>query len=95
MLYVDGLIKYETKLRFKTWCHLVSDTSEEELHEFAQKLGLKREWAQLRPKASAAHYDLIPSKRQLAILLGAKEVSSKELVRLNYDGLYARGLLKW
>jgi hypothetical protein len=94
MIYVDSIQTYETKLRFKQWCHMVSDTSEDELHAFAKRLDLKREWAQLRPKSSAAHYDLIPSKRHLAIFLGAKEVTSRELVKLNYDGLYRRGLLK-
>ena len=90
MILVDQLQEYDTRLRWKRWCHMVSDTSEEELHEFAQKIGLKREWAQLRPEASAAHYDLTPTKRELAILLGAVEVSSKELVKRNYDGLFRR-----
>lgn len=80
-------------LRYKTWSHMVSDESEAELHAFAEKLGLKRSWAQLRPKASAAHYDLVPTKRALAIRLGAVEVSSRELMMRNYDGLRRRGLI--
>ncbi len=93
-ILVDQLRGYETKLRHKTWCHMVSDTSEAELHEFAARLGLKREWAQLRPKASAAHYDLVPTKRALAVKLGAVEVTGRELAIRNFDGLRARGLLK-
>jgi len=93
VILVDALRGYETRLRHKEWCHMVSDTSEEELHAFAAKLGLKRSWAQLRPKASAAHYDLTPLRRALAIKLGAVEVSSRELVLRNYDGLTRRGLL--
>lgn len=93
MILVDGLVKWQTKLRHKLWCHMVSDTSEDKLHEFAAKLGLKRSWAQLRPKSSAAHYDLTPAKRELAIKLGASAVTGRELVMRNYDGLRRRGLL--
>lgn len=94
MILVDAIREYDTKLRHKQWCHMVSDTSEEELHAFSARLGLKRSWAQLRPKASAAHYDLTPARRALAIRLGAVEVTSRELVLRNYDGLRRRGLLR-
>lgn len=95
MILVDTLTDYgdSCKLRYKVWAHMVSTESEDELHEFAAKLGLKREWAQLRPQASAAHYDLVPAKRAIAIKLGAKAVTSRELVLQNYDGLRRRGLL--
>lgn len=94
MILVDTIRAYKTQLRYHHWCHMVSTTSEDELHAFAAKLGLKRSWAQLRPKASAAHYDLVPSKRALAIDLGVRAVGARELVRRNYDGLRRRGLLK-
>ncbi len=90
MILVDSITTYQTKLRYKNWCHMVSDVGAEELHEFAAKLGLKREWSQERPKASAHHYDLIPTKRALAVKLGAIEVPSRELVTRNYDGLARR-----
>lgn len=79
-------------LRWTEWCHMVSDTGEDELHQFAERLGLKRRWFQGRHNntASAAHYDLIASKRRLAVTLGAVEVSSRELVLRNYDGLTQR-----
>lgn len=93
MMLVDSLQNYDTSLRWKWWCHLVSTESEAELHAFAAKIGLERKWAQLRPKASAAHYDLIPAKRALAVRIGAKEVDSRRLVRENYDGLTKRGLV--
>jgi hypothetical protein len=93
MILVDGITEHATPLRYKKWSHLVSDTSEEELHAFAAKIGLRREWAQLRPRASAAHYDVTPPKRALAIKLGAVAVSGRELVTRNYDGLRRRGLL--
>lgn len=40
----------------------------DELHEFAKRLGLKRNWFQLK---TVPHYDLVRSKRDLAIKLGA------------------------
>lgn len=54
------------------WCHLWAD-SEEELHTMAQRLGMRRSWFQNRP--GFPHYDLVPSKRALALRLGAKEMS--------------------
>lgn len=93
MILVDGVQQHEAPgLRFKRWSHLVSTVGEAELHAFAARLGLKRSWAQLRPDASAAHYDVVPAKRALAIRLGAREVTGRELVRLNYDGMTRRGL---
>jgi Protein of unknown function (DUF4031) len=94
MILVDGLTRYPLSmtrgLPSRTWCHMVSDQDEAELHAFADRLGLKRAWAQLRPKASAAHYDLTPSKRLLAIRLGAVEVTDRELVMRNFDGFTQR-----
>lgn len=93
MILVDGVQEHAAPgLRYKRWSHLVSTVDESELHAFAARLGLRREWAQLRPHASAAHYDLVPAKRARALQLGAREVTSRNLVRLNYDGLTRRGL---
>ena len=50
---------------------MMSDTSLEELHEFAQRLGLKRSWFQ---QGSAPHYDLSKTKRRKAVELGATEL---------------------
>jgi hypothetical protein len=57
---------------------MVSDESVEELHEFAARIELKRKSFQstLRP-----HYDLRPSKRRLAVSMGAQEVGMRDLVR--------------
>ena len=59
------------------WCHMVSDESVEELHEFAARIGLKREAFQ---NASRPHYDLRRSKRRLAVRMGAQEVGMRDLV---------------
>lgn len=58
--------------------HLVSDSSLDELHEFAAVLGLRREWFQAR---SIPHYDLTGSVYLLALERGAVLVSSRELIR--------------
>ena len=96
MILVDDLVDYGPELTrglpSHRWCHMVSDESLEELHAFAAQIGLRRSWAQLRPKASSAHYDLTPPRRERAIALGATAVTSRELCARNHDGLRRRGL---
>jgi hypothetical protein len=58
--------------------HLVSDHSIEELHQFAEGLGLRREWFQ---RKSVPHYDLTGEHYELALERGAILVSSREIVR--------------
>ena len=68
--------------RDRVWAHLVSDASYEELHRFADGLGLQRRWFQ------GDHYDVPSDVRDEAIRLGAVPVSSRELVtRLRAAGL--------
>jgi hypothetical protein len=58
------------------WSHLVSDVSYEELHTFAEKLGVPRR------AFERDHYD-IPADRYADVVgAGAVQVGSKELVRL-------------
>ena len=54
--------------RGKSWCHMVGD-SIEELHAFAARLGLKREWFQER--TMYPHYDVTMNIRERALTLGA------------------------
>ena len=60
-------------------CHLVADT-EEELHAFAARLGLKRAWFQAK---SSPHYDLTANKRAQAVRMGAIEITWQELAVRN------------
>ena len=61
--------------RGRRWAHLVSDTSLEELHAFAERLGVD-------PRLFAGdHYDVTAEWREQAIALGAVAVDSRELVR--------------
>lgn len=72
--------------RDRLWCHLVSDTSYDELHELAQRLGIPRRGFQ------GDHYDLPAELRDDAIALGAQPVTGRELItRLLASGLRLRG----
>jgi hypothetical protein len=66
--------------RWATVCHLTSDDLHD-LHAFARKLGLKRQWFQWKPKG-CPHYDLTPSKREQALTLGAIELDRFDFVTL-------------
>ena len=71
MVYTDGV-------------HLIADTVHE-LHVFARRLGLKREWFQ--DKAKIQHYDLLGGKLHKALQLGARFVTSRNLVE-TYRRIY-------
>jgi hypothetical protein len=58
-------------------CHMIAD-DENELHEMAQRIGIRRKWFQNQGRYP--HYDICKSKRALAVKHGAVEVSSRELV---------------
>ena len=75
MILVDRLRRYPSGF----WCHMVTDASLEELHDFARRLGLRRE--QFQRHERLPHYDLRPHMREKALALGAAAVSSKELFR--------------
>lgn len=59
----------------------------EELHRMADAIGINRKWFQDDKHKLHPHYDVCKSKKQLAITLGAIEVSDKELVRQCYPAL--------
>jgi hypothetical protein len=68
--------------RGRRWSHLVSDVSFEELHAFAEALGVP-------PRGfHRDHYDLPSERYDAAVALGAVAVSSREIVaRLTAAGL--------
>jgi hypothetical protein len=78
-VYVDEVRRWPTKIACfrRGSCHLTADTVEE-LHVFAFRLGLRREWYQ--PKSSP-HYDLTPGRRLDALERGAVFVPAKEQAR--------------
>ncbi len=74
-VYVDNLRDYG-------WhrgpsCHLIGDTVEE-LIEFAENMGMRREWFQ--PKSSP-HFDLTADGRAAAVAHGAIELEQRAFVK--------------
>lgn len=70
--------------RGRLWSHLVSDSSYEELHEFAGGLGVPERGF------DRDHYDIPEEYYDAAVAAGAEPVTSRELVRR----LVAAGLRK-
>lgn len=75
MIYVDPLRNYHWRLGNS--CHMTTDGDLEELHLFAKKIGMKREWFQPSPPASVPHYDLTAKRREAAVAQGAEELTGK------------------
>ncbi len=69
----------------RLWSHLVSDTSYEELHDFAARLGIP-------PRAfERDHYDVVAERYAAAVAAGARPVATREIVaRLHAAGLRRR-----
>jgi len=64
------------------WSHLVADT-DEELHAFAVRLGMRREWFQHKAgRPHQAHYDVPERARQDALDLGAVAVTWRQVGRM-------------
>jgi hypothetical protein len=61
--------------RGRRWCHLISDASLEELHEFADGNGIPQRGFQ------GDHYDVPEELRPGLIAAGAQVVTSRELLR--------------
>lgn len=75
-VYVDNQKNNYGRMKM---CHMLADT-ENELHEMADKIGIKRKWYQAN--ASTPHYDICQSKRKLAVEFGAIEVNRKQTVEI-------------
>lgn len=76
-VYVDELRKYKGLRWFS--CHMMTDGNVDELHQMADKIGLKREWFQ--NNSQHPHYDLSRKYRYDAIQNGAIAVTSLEMIR--------------
>src|SRR6476659_793494 len=70
-VYVDHAFAHGPWGRWAGGGHLQADTVEE-LHVFAARLGLRRQWFQHRPGRPARdHYDLTADLRERALAAGA------------------------
>ena len=74
MVYVDNM---NAPFKRMIMCHLLADNSEE-LLTFIDKLGVDRKWIQ-NANTPYEHFDISLSKKKLAVELGAKEISFREL----------------
>ena len=71
---VDDPREYtHARLPVRWWCHMASDGDYEELHRFAERLGIPR------TRFQGDHYDLPPHLRERALALGAEAVPTTEL----------------
>ncbi len=74
-VYVDDA---RIRHRGHAWSHLVAHTADE-LHRAAERLGLRREWAQ---GGRTLHYDLPEHLRERAIIAGlAEPIEWRDLAR--------------
>jgi hypothetical protein len=75
-VYVDEPV---WEWRGRRWCHLTADTIAE-LHDFAARLGLLRQWFQSRPdRPWQDHYDLPENVRLQAIACGARPLTTQQM----------------
>ena len=82
-VYVDTLRSNGWVLRGRRVqnCHMLADTLDE-LHAMARQVGMRIEWFQPSPPASADHYDLTARRRADAVAHGAIELDDEALVKL-------------
>lgn len=84
-VYVDdAYIKAKVRQHTSRWCHLLSDQEDpEELHLFAESIGLKRSYFQ--PGQFVwwhQHYDLTEGKRAQAVKAGAIEINIYDWIEI-------------
>lgn len=77
MVYIDS---FNAPFRNMIMCHMVADTTEE-LLDMVDKIGVKRKWIQDKD-TPYEHFDICLSKKAKALELGAKEITSRELVSI-------------
>ena len=82
MVYVDEVRKCSPfgPQGWTTSCHLFAD-SEDELHDFAASMGMRREWFQDHARFERRHYDLPEYRREVALDLGASEIRARDWLR--------------
>lgn len=76
-VYVDDMQAAYGRMKM---CHMIADTTEE-LLAMADRIGVARRWLQ-KPGTSHEHFDIAMSKRALAVMAGATEVSRMQLGRI-------------
>ena len=91
MIYVDEAIYKRSANGRKNYCHMIAD-SVEELHDNARWLGIGKHF--FHGTAKYPHYDLTEIQRENAIKLGAKAITTRELIELSKKLLEATTVVK-
>lgn len=78
-VYVDDM---RAKFGRMIMCHMLAD-SDDELHAMACKIGVARRWWQSPQNTSGSHYDIALSKRDLAIRVGAVQITWRQAGAMN------------
>jgi hypothetical protein len=76
-IYVDDM---KAEYGRMIMCHMIADTREE-LERMAVTIGVRIKWLQ-KAGTSEEHYDICLSKKKIAIKNGAKELTSREFVKI-------------
>lgn len=78
-VYVDDMNAQYGRMKM---VHMLAST-DQELHEIADKIGINRKWWQSPEKTSGSHYDICLSKKALAIQYGAIEITWRQAGAMN------------
>lgn len=85
MIMVDELIDYGMKIgrNGPQWCHLTTDGDLLELHRFAKRIGMRRDYCSdvRQPGVQPIHYDLTAGMRVRALKAGAVFVPALKQAR--------------
>ncbi|WP_152365921.1 DUF4031 domain-containing protein [Microlunatus speluncae] len=63
----------------RLWSHLISDVSYQELHDFAELVGIPRQ------AFERDHYDVIEERYETVVAAGARPVPTRRIVELLRD----------
>lgn len=77
MVYVDDMRAAYGRMKM---CHMMADTHQE-LIDMADRIQVARRWIQ-KPDTAEEHFDISLTKRSLAMMFGAKEVTGRDLVTI-------------
>ena len=79
--FIQATVPNGSRRHTSRWCHMMAD-SIPELVAFAQSIGLREAWLQMKP--SGVHFDLTEPRRRHALAKGAVEILfRKEIAESN------------
>lgn len=78
-VYVDDMRAPYGRLKM---CHMLA-SSDQELHDMADRIGVARKWWQAPAKGSGSHYDIALSKKALALAAGAIPITFRQAGAMN------------